>query len=635
MWRGNDTVFKGYAVGKGKQPTVKVKDVKLMNWDGVSGNSSFGAVLNDGFVDISFDSDELSEKFWNMADENDWNCLILENPDNGHIHSFWKKPEKWDSKDGKDKNLAVGLLADIHSKSTYVPLKVNGTERFPPSYEPEQIDEVPEELFPVNSKVSFYNLAEGDGRNDELYKHILILQTQLALEKDVIKRILNNINRFVFTDSLSIEEMETITRDEAFTKPVFYEGKSFKHNTFAQYIKNEFNVKRINGQLYIYDNGIYRCGYSRIEAKMIEIIPSLKKTQRTETLNYLEIITQDEGIVPDEKYIAFRNGLYSLEHKKMVDFTPEHIITNMIPHDFNPNAYSKFADEVLNNLSCGDAEIRSLLEEVVGYCFYSHNELSKSFILTGSGSNGKSTFLDTVKYVLGRQNYVALDLNELSERFSTASLFGRLANIGDDISDEFLQGNTISQFKKIVSGNDIKAENKGQDVFFFKPSIKLLFSANEIPRMRNKGFKAIERRIIIIPFNADFKKGKEGFDSEITWKMQKPEIVEYIIQLGIKGLERVLSNQGFTESQKATSEMNNFKRDNNPVILFVEEFGAENIINNEVKKVFEQYDIFCYQNGFNKMAMQTFSKEIIKQLGLVTKQIRKADGKQPRVFVKE
>lgn len=132
------------------------------------------------------------------------------------------------------------------------------------------------------------------------------------------------------------------------------------------------------------------------------------------------------------------------------------------------------------------------MEECIGYCFFRQNELSKSFILTGSGSNGKSTFLDMIKNVLGRQNYVALDLDELSERFSTSSMFGKLANIGDDISDEFLQGKALSQFKKLVSGNDVKGENKGQDVFFFRPTVKLLFSANEIPRMRNRGFGAIK-----------------------------------------------------------------------------------------------------------------------------------------------
>ena len=73
------------------------------------GNQSFGAILNHDFVDISFDTDELSQKFWDMAEKNNWNCLILENPENGHIHSYWKDTEHRIEKGGKDKKLAVGI----------------------------------------------------------------------------------------------------------------------------------------------------------------------------------------------------------------------------------------------------------------------------------------------------------------------------------------------------------------------------------------------------------------------------------------------------------------------------------------------------------------------------------------------
>lgn len=630
MWQGNNVVFKGYATGDGKKPTMKVTG-KLLSWKQVKDCESFGAVLNDGFVDISFDSDELSDKFWNMAEQNGWNCLILENPSNGHIHSYWKIPKEWNGKDGKDKKVAVGLTVDIHSGSTYIPLKVEGVNRFPPSFEPETIDEVPEELFPVNTNIDLLNLSEGDGRNDELFKYILILQSQLVLEKEPIKRILNNINRFVLKEPLPESEMETITRDDAFAKPIFYEGKMFMHNIFGQYMKNEFHIKRIQGQLHVYDNGIYRSGYRFIESKMVEVIPTLKANHRTEVLKYLEIRTPEESQTSDANLIAFRNGVLDLETDELKPFSPDHVITNMIPWDYNPNAYSELADKTLNKISCNDPEIRSLLEECIGYCFFRQNELSKSFFLTGSGSNGKSTFLDMVKNVLGRQNYVSLDLDELSERFSATTMFGKLANIGDDISDEFLQGKAIAQFKKVVSGNDIKAENKGQDAYFFKPTVKLLFSANEIPRMRNKGFDAIKRRLVIIPFNAKFTKDDPDYDSRITWKLKKQDVAEYLIALGIKGLHRVLENQVFTESSKVSEEIDTFEKDNNPILLFLEDIEEHEILNHETKEVFARYDTFCSENGFQRMAMQTFTKEIKRHLHCDRKDVR-VNGRKAIVF---
>jgi putative DNA primase/helicase len=635
-WNGNDQVFRGYVKGNpdgdGKSPASKVKGKGLQNWSEVSSCECFGAILNDEYVDISFDSDELSQKFWDMAEHNNWNCLILENQKNGHIHSFWKDSKKRIEKGGKDKKLAVGLVADIHSGSTYIPLRVHGVDRFPPCFEPDTIDEVPDELIPVNTQIDLLNLSEGEGRNDELFKYILILQSQLLLSKEDIRRVLQNTNDFVFSEPLKQDELDVICRDEAFEKPVFYNGKVFLHDAFGRYMKNEFHIKRINGQLHVYDGGIYKTGYRFIENKMIELIPALKANSRTEVLKFLEIITPEETYISDANLIAFRNGVYDVFTDKLLPFSPEYIITNMIPWDYNPSAYSELCDKTLNKIACHDPEIRSLLEEAIGFNFFRQNELSKSFLMVGSGSNGKSTFLDMVKNVIGRQNYVALDIGELSERFSTSSMFGKLSCFGDDSDDSFLEGKAIAQFKKVVSGNDLKGENKGQDVFFFKPYTKLFFSFNELPRMRNKGFFAIKRRLVIIPFNAKFSKDDPDFDSGITWKLKKQDVAEYLIQLGIQGLKRVLANQAFTESQKVNDEVESFERDNNPLLLFLDEVPAEEILNHETKEVFARYDVFCYENGFQKMAMQTFSKEITKKLDCKVAD-RRVNGRKCRLFV--
>lgn len=630
---GVDDVFRTYVEGDGKAPKagqgLKGKK-KILSYEEASKHHSFGALLQQGIIDISFDTDDLSQMFWEMAESNGWKCLILENPSNGHIHSFWKIPEGWKNRDGKDKKLAVGLVADIHSKDTYIPLQVDGIKR-EVIYEPDSIQILPEELYPVQTTINLLDLKEGQGRNDNLFRYILILQGNLGLDKETIRRILDNTNNHVFKERLTKQELETITRDQAFEAPVFYKGKTFLHNVFGKYIKSQYHVKRINGQLHVYTNGVYRSGYKFIESKMVEVIPTLKATQRSETLKFLEIITPEESQVADAELIAFRNGIYDLKTGTLIPFDPNIILTNMIPWDYNPAGYSDLADRTLDKISCGDPEIRKLLEECIGYCFYRHNELSKSFILTGEGSNGKSTYLDMVSFVLGQQNISSLDLGELSERFSSVTMFGKLANIGDDISDEFLQGNAISQFKKIVSGNAIKAENKGQDAFFFKPTVKLLFSANEIPRMRNRGFSAIKRRLVIIPFNAHFSKEDPDHDPNITWKLKTQEVAEYLIRIGLEGLKRVTVQKGFTESTKVTEQINQFEKDNNPILLFLEEVPEEEIINQETKVVYARYDTFCTDNGYTRIALQTFTKEIKRILKCERKDVR-INGKKCIVF---
>ena len=316
----------------------------------------------------------------------------------------------------------------------------------------------------------------------------------------------------------------------------------------------------------------------------------------------------------------------------MLPVSPDIVVTNKIPWDYNPVAYFELADQTLNKLSCDDAAIRALLEECIGYCFYRRNELGKAFILTGDKSNGKSTFLDCVKAILGDENISALDLKELGDRFSTSMMFGKLANIGDDIGDDFLQGSQVAMFKKVVTGNRIKAERKGQDPFEFNPYIKMLFSANDIPRMKDKT-GAVLRRLVIIPFNAQFSKNDPDYDPFIKYKLICQESVEYLIALGIQGLKRVLTNQEFTKSEKVDKQVKDYEEENNPIIAFLAEYDESYIINEATSDVYRMYLVFCQENAMQPMSNIVFSKQLNKRLNTEVI-VKKINGKPTRIFVR-
>lgn len=220
-WKGNSEAFRTYFHGKtddkGKCiPAEKIKDMPGHTWEDVLNDENFGAVLNDGFIDISFDSKELSGCLRKMAADNDWNALIIENPRNNQIHSIWRKPKNWNSKDGADKKLAVGLIADVHSGGTFIRLKSNNIKRFPPLFEPEHIQEVPPELYPVNSKSEPFELSDGN-RNNTLSTMTKNLIYNTTFDIDQIKRIITNVNTHVFSVPLSDDELEVILRDETFS----------------------------------------------------------------------------------------------------------------------------------------------------------------------------------------------------------------------------------------------------------------------------------------------------------------------------------------------------------------------------------------------------------------------------------
>jgi putative DNA primase/helicase len=323
------------------------------------------------------------------------------------------------------------------------------------------------------------------------------------------------------------------------------------------------------------------------------------------------------------------NGIYDLVTNTLLPFSKDIIITNKLPWNYNPTAYSELVDKSLNEWSCKDEKIRAVLEECVGACMYRSALLAggKAFILTGDKANGKSTFFTIVNCLLGNENIASLDLKELGDRFSTAMIFGKLANIGDDISDDFIPDTSF--FKKVVTGNRIKAERKGIDPFEFNPYCKLLFSANDIPRMKDKT-GAVMRRLMIIPFNAVFEKP----DPFISEKLCEREAMEYLALLGIKGLLRVKQSNSFTTSQKIIEKIEEYDIENNPVLGFIKETDDEFIIHQPTADVYRRYQLFCQENGYQPIGNGNFSKMINKKKHLKVVQ-RKIGGKNTKIFERD
>lgn len=581
---------------------------------------SYGGVLADDAILIDIDDSEQSEILMRMVEEYQLNCQVICTERGRHFTFRNSGVEKC----GTKIKLACGLTADIKvgGKNSVECLKIDGKERF---VEWEFIDDdsgvLPKWLHPVESKTDFFNMVEGDGRDSALYAYILTL-TNTGFSQEETKECISIINKWILKDSLSDDDIERITREDAFPAETFYKGKAFLHNNFALFLKNNNHIKRINGQLCVYKDGVYVGGMREIESVMVKHLPMLKASQRAEVLKYLEIICPSDVPIADANYIAFNNGIYDIVKNVMLDFSPDIIITNKIPWDYNQNAYSELADKTLDKIACNDKNIRKVLEEAIGYSFYRRNEMSKAFFLTGEGSNGKSTFLDMLNNVVGDGNKSSLGLEELDERFSIATLANKLINTGDDISDDFLQGRAIANFKKLVSGNEVKAEFKGQDAFFMKPYTKFFFSANTLPRTRSKGFGALMRRLVIIPFDARFSKSDPDYDPYITWKLRDETVMKYMIKIGVEGLKRVLENNAFTECTKVQKELEEYEIENNPILLFLQDKEVSNIANQPTREIHKQYRMFCVENGFAEMNLSTFSKELNKRLGLVVKRQR-------------
>ncbi|MHC9388456.1 DNA primase family protein [Clostridioides difficile] len=619
-------LFKGYIITNNKKAAEKFKNVKkLKTYEQIKNLPEFAGVLADETVLVDIDDFESSEILYKIVQDLKLKCRVYKTTRGKHFLFKNTSLEKNRTKC----RLAIGLNSDIKlgCKNSYSILKFNNIER-EILYDSKEIQEIPMYLTPIKNGIDFLSLGEGDGRNQALYNYILTLQSN-DFTVEEIRETIRVINKYVLKTPLQDNELEVILRDESFQKKIFFNSKgSFLFDEFAKYIKNNNHVIKINDQLHLYKDGIYVDGQARIEAEMINNISNLNKAKRSEVLSYLNLLISENTSMSEANLIAFKNGIYNIVDDSFIEFSPEFIITNKVNWNYNPGAYSKLVDKTMNKLSCGDFEIRMLLEEVVGYCFYRRNELRKAFILTGDKANGKSTYLDMIKTLLGDENTSALDLKELSDRFKTAELFGKLANIGDDIGDEFIANPAI--FKKLVSGDRVNVERKGQNPFDFNNYSKFLFSANNIPRIKDKTGAVLDR-LIIIPFNASFSVKDKDFDPYIKYKLREQEAIEYLINLGLEGLKRVLKNRKFTVPDKVKKEILEYEEVNNPILGFFKE--VDKIENESTKEIYRKYQEYCILNGLQPISNIEFSRQVVKKFGYEVKD-KRIQGKKYKVFTR-
>lgn len=610
--------------GTKKPNVIEVTEEYSKTYDEIKSFDDFGATLNPSTVMVDIDNMDQAKKVKRIIEKLNIKCIIIQTKNGMHFH-FTNTNIK-SNKQHYFTPIGIKTETKYPHSNVVTPIRLNGEFR-KVIRESDSLDKLPVWLLPLSKKfnMDFSKLEEGDGRNDTLFSYILTLQQQ-AMTKNEIREVIKVINQFVIKEPISDKELDIILRDKAFLKESFYMKGKLQYEKLATYLIREHHVVKMNDNLHVYKSGYYTSDEDEIERIMLQYIINSTRTPRLEILRYLEL-KSEEVALESPKLLTLQNGVLNLENKTLSDFTADHKIKNKVPVNYNPAAYSETMDKTLDKICCNDKSLRLLIEEMIGYMLFRRNELGKCFILTGKGSNGKSTLLDVMKKLIGKENLASVSLNELNDRFKTFQLEGKLVNIGDDISNGYIEDN--STFKKLVTGETVNVERKGSDPFDFENYSKLIFSANEIPRINDLS-DGLKRRLIFIPFNAKFSKNDADFDPFIIDKLMSNESLEYLLKVGLDGLDRILYNRSFTNVKSVDDAWEDYEKRNNPVIGFIDEGSIENELTQDV---YLQYQTYCSGNGLKALSKVSFTRELCKH-GYKTKQIR-LEGKKPYIFMKE
>ena len=628
-----------------KQATHVFKDgVGAKTWEEVKDFDNVGLIVPKPFIVLDFDTKSDAEIMLEIIEKLDLKCRVMKT--NRGIHVWFKSSDPW--KCFKKTRLAIGIYSDCksHSKNSYVKIKDSGVMReWIRKIPTEEIEDVPRWLYPISNpsnQFEFKGMSDGDGRNQELFNYIVYLQTK-GFKRDEIKKTIEVVNRFVFADPLGDYEISTICRDEAFKPDEVIEEQlkqkkrvdGFKHNEFGDELINAYNIITVNNQLYVYEDGYYQQDEKIIERKMIDLFPAIKQAQRAEVLAYIRIKTHiHSGDLKVNPYIInLKNTRLDIRTGQCLEFTPDVIEFDRIPVTYDPSAYCADLDKMLSRVFLGDREVIDLFEEMIGACLLKHNRYQKAFMLYGSGSNGKSTILDLIKTFLGSRNYSSMALEKVTERFNPAELENKLANIGDDIDNVTIKD--TGTLKKLFAGNSIQVERKGERPFTIEPYATHIYSANSIPRSFDKS-DGFYRRWLFIPFNAKFSSEDADYDPLIEDKITTKVALSYLLNMGIRGADRLLKRGKFTEPESVKNALEAYKNENSTTLSWIEDngFDEDYMLSKTSSELYSEFVDWCKVSGIksnNVTGKKTFNKEIISKFNFDDKQRQRNGGR--RYFV--
>ena len=466
-------------------------------------------------------------------------------------------------------------------------------------------------------------IREG-GRNRKLFEMACSLQAQ-EWDDDAIFATVETFNNMKCKPPLQTADIEKIVRSAVDRYPKGTDlsvpkeepqqagrgrPRKFNHALIAKRLIAEHGACFVDGMPAVKDGDVYKVGWMDLNHAILDMADDCTTQNRREACAYIEIRAPRLRQSPP-RYVAFTNGVLDVETMELSDYSDGMVIPNVIPHRWNPYASCREVDSTLRKVACGDPGMELNLSEVMGLCMYRSAKFGYCPILLGSGSNGKSTYISMLKSLLGAVNVSSLDIGVIGQRFQSGNLVGKLANLGDDISNEYIPGDVLAVIKKVATGNTVFTDVKGGQGFDFDPYCTMVFSANKFPRLGDSS-DGMMRRLFPLQFNAKFSSSDPDFDPDIADKLASEEACEYMCSIGIDGLRRVLANNELTPNNRSKTMADDIKADNDTVLQWIDAEGLDETfaIGERPQGIYSSYHEWCLDNGCKAVGSRSFNTTV-------------------------
>lgn len=561
-----------------------------------------GILLNSNVVLVDFDGDNENEKRIIEHIQTKYPTLTVKT-DRG-VHLYYKRPKDLKVSAGADKITVGGFQVDYKTgNKAYGIVKRHGRERDRNKaiIDFETLTELPFILYPMPKAKNITGLKDGDGRNNALYAQLRCINNNPKY-RDIrlLEAVAKFINEKIFDTPMGEKEVANIVNSvlkiDADAQEE-YQGDPTNVLELSRWVARKFEVKLYKEILYFRDGIKFSRDENELRRRVYQKV-QLKTTQWKELLSQLEVYA--EKITHDDFNVRIRNGIIVDDTVVNMDigFTPFYLDVK-----YDENVYDKYVDDFINFIANGDKEIRNLIEEILGHTIMINNFPHKIFVLSGSGNNGKSTFVEMLTAFANNLSS-HIDITGFEDGTQVVSLIGKIINIADDIDPNYLEKTKV--LKTMASGNTITARAIYSQPVTIKNTATLVFTCNEVPVFKDKT-EGIKRRLIIIPFENKVVNKIYDLDKLLSSENAK----SYILRLALDGVNRILTNHmELSKSKKVEDTLREYYIESDSVLGFLEEYEGE-IDNTPTIELYNMYDFYCIQNNIKPQSKNKFTRAIL------------------------
>lgn len=201
------------------------------------------------------------------------------------------------------------------------------------------------------------------------------------------------------------------------------------------------------------------------------------------------------------------NGVIDLKTGSLLQHNSDYLLTKQSNVRYDPDAKCPTWERFLTEIFPEDRDIIPFLQRAVGYSLTGDTREQCMFILHGNGSNGKSTFLDTLQGIMSdfwvktkAEAFMERDRGSDANPFLAMLRGARFVTASETKTDRSLDEAVV---KEATGDSFMTVRNLHQNPITFQPQFKLWLATNHKPEIRGTD-EGIWRRLRLIPFKAQF-----------------------------------------------------------------------------------------------------------------------------------